>query len=162
MTDKPMPTTVDPKLLDLLVCPLTKGPLRYDRERQELISEQAGLAYPIRDGIPIMLVDEARLTVTFDDGARFELPAELLRVESPSAEVKGHGPGQKTIVAGRRHVGIMDLEPVGNYAVRIMFDDLHNTGMYSWRYLYHLGKNQEKLWADYLAALEQRGLSRDP
>jgi DUF971 family protein len=102
------------------------------------------------------------LIVTFDDGARFELPAELLRVESPSAEVKGHGPGQKTIVAGRRHVGIMDLEPVGNYAVRIMFDDLHNTGMYSWSYLYHLGRNREQLWADYLAALEQRGLSRDP
>ncbi|MGH6917528.1 MAG: gamma-butyrobetaine hydroxylase-like domain-containing protein [Geminicoccaceae bacterium] len=102
------------------------------------------------------------LTVAFDDGARFELPAELLRVESPSAEVKGHGPGQKTIVAGRRHVGIMDLEPVGNYAVRIMFDDLHNTGMYSWGYLYHLGQNRERLWADYLAALEQRGLSRDP
>jgi DUF971 family protein len=105
---------------------------------------------------------EKRLTVTFDDGARFELPAELLRVESPSAEVKGHGPGQKTIVAGRRHVGIMDLEPVGNYAVRIIFDDLHNTGMYSWRYLYHLGQNQERLWADYLTALEERGLSRDP
>jgi DUF971 family protein len=102
------------------------------------------------------------LIVTFDDGARFELPAELLRVESPSAEVKGHGPGQKTIVAGRRHVGIMDLEPVGNYAVRIMFDDLHSTGMYSWSYLYHLGQHRERLWADYLAALEQRGLSRDP
>ncbi len=105
---------------------------------------------------------EKLLIVSFDDGARFELPAELLRVESPSAEVKGHGPGQKTIVAGRRHVGIMDLEPVGNYAVRIMFDDLHNTGMYSWRYLYNLGRNRERLWADYLAALEQRGLSRDP
>jgi DUF971 family protein len=102
------------------------------------------------------------LTVTFDDGARFVLPAELLRVESPSAEVQGHGPSQKTIIAGRRHVGIMELEPVGNYAVRIRFDDLHDTGMYSWRYLYHLGKNQEKLWADYLKALEQRGLSRDP
>jgi DUF971 family protein len=109
-------------------------------------------------------VDRAakRLTVTFDDGARFVLPAELLRVESPSAEVQGHGPSQKTILAGRRHVGIMELEPVGNYAVRIRFDDLHDTGMYSWRYLYHLGKNQEKLWADYLEALDQRGLSRDP
>jgi DUF971 family protein len=105
---------------------------------------------------------ERHLSVTFDDGARFVLPAELLRVESPSAEVKGHGPGQKTIVAGRRHVGIMDLEPVGNYAVRIVFDDLHSTGMYSWDYLYHLGQNQERIWADYLAALEQHGLSRDP
>ncbi len=105
---------------------------------------------------------EKLLIVTFDDGARFELPAELLRVESPSAEVKGHGPGQKTIVAGRRHVGIMDLEPVGNYAVRILFDDLHDTGMYSWGYLYHLGQNRERIWADYLQALEQRSLSRDP
>jgi DUF971 family protein len=105
---------------------------------------------------------EKRLTVTFDNGERFTLPAELLRVESPSAEVQGHGPGQKTILAGRRHVGIMDLEPVGNYAVRIKFDDLHSTGMYSWRYLYHLGRNQERLWDDYLKALEQRGLSRDP
>ena len=105
---------------------------------------------------------EKRLTVAFDSGERFELPAELLRVESPSAEVQGHGPSQKTILAGRRHVGIMDLEPVGNYAVRIKFDDLHDTGMYSWRYLYHLGKNQDRLWSDYLKALEQRGLSRDP
>jgi DUF971 family protein len=105
---------------------------------------------------------EKRLTVTFDNGERFVLPAELLRVESPSAEVQGHGPSQKTIIAGRRHVGIMELEPVGNYAVRIRFDDLHDTGMYSWPYLYHLGKNQDKLWADYLEALEQRGLSRDP
>jgi DUF971 family protein len=105
---------------------------------------------------------ERRLAVAFDDGERFVLPAELLRVESPSAEVQGHGPGQKTIIAGRRHVGIMELEPVGNYAVRIVFDDLHSTGIYSWRYLYQLGKNQAKLWADYLKALEERGLSRDP
>ena len=105
---------------------------------------------------------EKRLTVTFDNGERFALPAEFLRVESPSAEVQGHGPGQKTIIAGRRHVGIMELEPVGNYAVRIKFDDLHSTGMYSWRYLYHLGRNQDRLWSEYLNALEQRGLSRDP
>ncbi|HYZ25339.1 MAG TPA: DUF971 domain-containing protein [Geminicoccaceae bacterium] len=105
---------------------------------------------------------EKTLRVTFDDGATFTLPAEFLRVESPSAEVQGHGPGQKTIIAGRRHVGIMDLEPVGNYAVRIMFDDLHSTGMYSWRYLHYLGRNQERLWAAYLQALEEQGLSRDP
>jgi len=105
---------------------------------------------------------EKRLDVTFDNGARFSFPAEFLRVESPSAEVQGHGPGQKTIVSGRRHVGIMELEPVGNYAVRIKFDDLHSTGMYSWRYLYHLGQNQERLWQEYLQALEARGLSRDP
>jgi DUF971 family protein len=123
------------------------------------IDEAAGAPWPTE-----LRVDrvEKRLTVTFDTGERFELPAELLRVESPSAEVQGHGPSQKTIVAGRRHVGIMELEPVGNYAVRIRFDDLHDTGMYSWRYLYHLGKQRERLWADYLKALEERGLSRDP
>jgi DUF971 family protein len=105
---------------------------------------------------------EKMLEVDFDDGAKFRFPAELLRVESPSAEVMGHGPGQKTIVAGRRHVGIIAVEPVGNYAIRIKFDDLHDTGLYSWRYLYELGLNQDKVWADYLAALDARGLSRDP
>jgi len=105
---------------------------------------------------------EKWLRVTFDNGEAFTLPAELLRVESPSAEVQGHGPGQKTILAGRRHVSILDLEPVGNYAVRIRFDDLHETGMYSWRYLHYLGRNQERLWQDYLKALDERGLSRDP
>ena len=79
------------------------------------------------------------LDVTFDDGARFALPAELLRVESPSAEVQGHNPDQKQIVAGRRHVGIIAIEVVGNYAVRLTFDDLHDTGIYSWEYLYKLG-----------------------
>jgi DUF971 family protein len=109
-------------------------------------------------------VDRAarRLIVVFDSAERFDLPAELLRVESPSAEVQGHGPSQKTIVAGRRHVGIMEVEPVGNYAVRIVFDDLHDTGIFSWGYLHHLGHDQDRLWADYLKALEQRGLSRDP
>ena len=82
---------------------------------------------------------EKLLEVTFDDGSRFRLPAEYLRVESPSAEVQGHGPGQKTLVHGRAHVGIINLEPVGNYAVRISFDDLHDTGIYSWSYLYQLG-----------------------
>ena len=105
---------------------------------------------------------EKMLEVDFDDGARFRYPAELLRVESPSAEVMGHGPGQKTIVAGRRHVGILALEPVGNYAIRIKFDDLHDTGIYSWRYLYELGRDQEKIWAEYLKALSGKGLSRDP
>ncbi|HUA52029.1 MAG TPA: DUF971 domain-containing protein [Candidatus Sulfotelmatobacter sp.] len=105
---------------------------------------------------------EKRLEVDFDDGSRFVLPAEYLRVESPSAEVQGHGPGQKTLVAGRRHVGILALEPVGNYAVRIRFDDLHDTGIYSWQYLYELGQEQATRWAAYEAALAERGLSRDP
>lgn len=105
---------------------------------------------------------EKRLEVDFDDGRRFSFPAEFLRVESPSAEVRGHGPGQRTLVVGRRHVGIMRLEPVGNYAVRIVFNDLHDTGIYSWRYLYELGENRDLLWQAYLAAVEARGLSRDP
>jgi DUF971 family protein len=105
---------------------------------------------------------EKVLEIEFDDGSLFVLPAELLRVESPSAEVMGHGPSQKQIVAGRRDVGIMALEPVGNYAVRIKFDDLHDTGIYSWQYLRHLGENREQIWRYYLAALEAKGLSRDP
>jgi len=105
---------------------------------------------------------EKRLEVDFDDGSRFVLPAEYLRVESPSAEVQGHGPGEKTIIAERRHVGILALDPVGNYAVRIRFDDLHDTGIYSWQYLYELGQEQASRWATYLAELEKRGLSRDP
>ena len=105
---------------------------------------------------------EKRLEITFDDGKSFSLPAELLRVESPSAEVMGHGPGQKTIVPGRRHVGIMEVRPEGNYAIRLIFDDLHETGIYSWRYLRELGERQDEIWQRYLEALEARGLSRDP
>jgi DUF971 family protein len=105
---------------------------------------------------------EKRLEVAFDDGSHFSLPAEYLRVESPSAEVQGHGPGQKTLVHGRAHVGIMELEPVGNYAVRIKFDDLHDTGIYSWNYLYQLGLEHEKRWREYLGALSANGLSREP
>lgn len=105
---------------------------------------------------------EKQLEIAFDDGKRFSLPAELLRVESPSAEVQGHGASQKQIVAGRRHVGILALEPVGNYAIRIRFDDLHDTGIFSWQYLHELGENQERIWAEYLANLETRGLSREP
>jgi DUF971 family protein len=105
---------------------------------------------------------EKRLDVTFDDGRQFSLPAEYLRVESPSAEVQGHGPGEKTIIAGRAHVGIIELEPVGNYAVRIKFDDLHDTGIFSWDYLYQLGVEFDKRWQTYLVALANRGLSREP
>lgn len=106
--------------------------------------------------------EEKIVEIDFDDGRRFSLPAEFLRVESPSAEVQGHGPGQKKIVAGRRHVGIMDLEQVGNYAVRLTFDDLHDTGIYSWDYLYELGMTQDARWRDYLAQLDATGQSRDP
>ena len=106
--------------------------------------------------------EEKALEIDFEDGKSFRLPAELLRVESPSAEVQGHGPSQKTLVAGRRHVGIMAVEPVGNYAIRIKFDDMHDTGIYSWDTLYDYGQRQEEMWQDYLKAIEAESLSRDP
>ena len=83
-------------------------------------------------------------------------------MESPSAEVQGHNPSQKQLIAGRRHVGIMSLEPVGNYAIRLNFDDLHDTGLFSWSYLYNLGMTQDEVWESYLANLDKAGLSRDP
>jgi len=116
-----------------------------------------------RRPVEIRLKQEERvLEVDFDDGKSFSLPAELLRVESPSAEVQGHSPSQKKLVAGRRHVGILGVEPVGNYAVCIKFDDLHDTGIYSWDTLYNFGENQDVLWRGYLDALSAKGLSREP
>jgi DUF971 family protein len=107
-------------------------------------------------------VDPARttLTISFDDGERFALSAEYLRVESPSAEVQGHGASQKQIVAGKRHVKIEALEPVGNYAVRIRFDDGHDTGLFSWEYLRELGSGYETKWQTYLGNLRSRHESR--
>ena len=101
------------------------------------------------------------LELSFDDGSHCQLPAEFLRVYSPSAEVRGHGPGQETLQTGKRNVEITDLEPVGNYAVQPTFSDGHNTGIYSWDWLYHLGANHEELWADYLERLEKADASRD-
>ena len=115
--------------------------------------------------LPIEIRSQSKekvLEVDFNDGAKFKLPAELLRVESPSAEVQGHGPGQKTIVAGRRHVGIMNIEQIGNYGIKIVFDDLHDTGIFSWDTLYDFGERQEDIWSNYLNDLEENGLSRDP
>ena len=103
-----------------------------------------------------------RLEITFDDGARFELPCEYLRVYSPSAEVRGHGPGQETLQPGKREVTIEDVEAVGHYAIRPKFSDGHDTGIYSWDYLYDLGARQEELWQRYLERLEAAGASRDP
>ena len=105
---------------------------------------------------------EKVLEVEFDDGPPVTLPAELLRVESPSAEVQGHGPSQKKLVAGRSQVGMLAIEPVGNYAIRISFDDLHDTGIYTWSYLYDMGANLDATWKGYIDALEAAGLSRDP
>ncbi len=101
------------------------------------------------------------LEVTFDDGARFALPCEYLRVYSPSAEVQGHSPDQRVLQVGKEDVNIERIEPVGNYAVLLHFDDGHNTGIYSWDLLHNLGANHEALWADYLERLEKAGASRD-
>ena len=95
---------------------------------------------------------KTQLTVEYDTGERFVLPAEYLRVESPSAEVQGHGAGQKQTVTGKEHVTVERLEPVGNYAVRIVFDDGHDTGLFSWDYLHELGREQRAKWAAYLKA----------
>ncbi len=100
------------------------------------------------------------LEISFDDGSRFSLPCEYLRVYSPSAEVRGHGPGQEVLQIGKESVNITAIEPVGSYAVCLHFDDGHNTGIYSWDWLYHLGQEQGKLWAEYLARLEQAGHQR--
>jgi len=102
------------------------------------------------------------LEIAFDDGSRYSLPCEYLRVFSPSAEVRGHGPGQEVLQVGKRDVEIKEIEPVGNYAVKLGFSDGHDTGLYSWEYLHELGEKQESSWKSYLARLEQAGASRDP
>ncbi|MBT9494529.1 MAG: DUF971 domain-containing protein [Paucibacter sp.] len=101
------------------------------------------------------------LEVAFSDGARFRIPFELMRVYSPSAEVKGHGAGQETLQTGKREVLITGLEPVGHYAVQPQFSDGHNTGLYSWDYLYELGANEARMWQDYEARLAAAGADRD-
>ena len=105
--------------------------------------------------------DRQRLVVTFNDGASFDLSAELLRVLSPSAEVQGHGPGQKVTVPGKRNVAIISVAPTGNYAVRIGFDDFHDTGIYTWSYLRELGEKGTDLFADNERALADKGMSRE-
>jgi DUF971 family protein len=105
--------------------------------------------------------DRRLLTVTFPDHQPLELPAEFLRVASPSAEVQGHSPEQRVTVPGKRNVAILKIEPVGNYAVRITFDDFHDTGIFTWNYLHTLGHEQEARWNAYLAELAEKGLSRD-
>ncbi|BEV72038.1 DUF971 domain-containing protein [Paludibacterium sp. THUN1379] len=101
------------------------------------------------------------LEISFDDGKRFELPSEYLRVYSPSAEVRGHGVGQEVLQTGKRHVAITAVEPVGQYAVKLVFDDGHDSGLYSWDYLYELGQGQADNWQAYLDRLEAAGASRD-
>ncbi len=106
--------------------------------------------------------DRKTLSVTFESGESFSLPAEYLRVKSPSAEVQGHSPDERKTVPGKRNVAILDVLQVGSYAVRLMFDDMHSTGIFSWDYLQELGRNYADYWQDYLDELAAKGLTRDP
>jgi DUF971 family protein len=106
--------------------------------------------------------DRKVLTVSFDGGERYALDAEYLRVQSPSAEVQGHSPDERKTLGGKRDVGILEVHPIGNYAVRLVFDDLHSTGIYSWDYFLELGRERSRKWQDYLDELAAKGLSRDP
>ena len=116
-----------------------------------------------RTAIEIRLRKTSRLlAISFSDGSAFELPFEYLRVYSPSAEVKGHGPGQETLQTGKENVAVTAIEPVGHYAVRLVFDDGHNTGLYTWKYLYELGAEQAERWQAYLDRLSAAGYPRRP
>lgn len=106
--------------------------------------------------------DRKTLTVTFEGGDSFDLAAEYLRVKSPSAEVQGHSPDERKTVPGKKTVGIMEVLPIGNYAVRLVFDDMHSTGIFGWDYLLELGRNHAKYWQDYLDELAAKNLSREP
>ena len=103
-----------------------------------------------------------QLEIAFDDGARYHLPFEFLRVHSPSAEVRGHGRGQETLQVGKQNVNLLNVEPVGSYALKLIFDDGHDSGLYDWEYLHDLGQNQDALWQNYLKQLEAAGESREP
>lgn len=123
----------------------------------------AGLHKDIPAPTGIVVHQKSRvLEIAFEDGASFRLPFEYLRVYSPSAEVRGHGPGQEVLQVGKRLVDVTTVEPVGNYAIQPHFSDGHNTGIYSWDYLYHLGQSQDELWQKYLDQLAAAGASRQP
>jgi DUF971 family protein len=121
------------------------------------VQEQENMSHPTE--INLHRVSKV-LELTFDDGSNFKLPAEYLRAFSPSAEVMGHGPGQRKVPLGKEKVNIDQIEPVGNYAVVLHFDDEHNTGIYSWETLYNLGKHYDALWQQYLGELEEAGYKR--
>lgn len=106
--------------------------------------------------------DKKSLSIAFDDGTAFDLPAEYLRVTSPSAEVQGHSPAQRKTVPGKRNVQIISVLPVGNYAVRLVFDDMHDTGIFGWNYLFELGTERSTRWQAYLDELSAKGLAREP
>jgi len=105
--------------------------------------------------------DKKMLTVAFEGGERFALPAEYLRVKSPSAEVQGHSPDERKTVPGKRNVMILEVQPVGNYAIRLVFDDMHSTGIFSWDYLLELSQSQPRYWQEYLDELAAKGMTRD-
>jgi DUF971 family protein len=123
-----------------------------------LSAQNTAPAWPVEIRLP---KDRRTLHVSFDDGTAFSLPAELLRVTSPSAEVQGHSEAQRKTVGGKRNVSILSVDAVGNYAVRLSFDDMHTTGIYSWTFLHDLGVNAEKRFQDYLDDLKAKGLDRD-
>lgn len=102
------------------------------------------------------------LEIAFDDGARYRFPYEFLRVHSPSAEVRGHGPGQEALQTGKKDVALLNVQPSGSYAIKLTFDDGHDSGLYTWEYLHGLGKHQDALWQDYLRRLADAGASREP
>ena len=130
---------------------------------QQAVEPHAATAAPERWPTEIRLSGDKRtLNVAFEDGGRFALPAEYLRVSSPSAEVQGHSPSERKVIGAKRDVAILKVEPIGNYAVKLTFDDMHDTGLYGWGYLYDLGREYRNRWATYLSELEERGLSRDP
>jgi DUF971 family protein len=117
---------------------------------------------PLRHATALELhTSSCTLEVSFDDGSRYTLPYELLRVYSPSAEVRGHGPGQETLQIGKRTIQLNEIEPVGNYGLRPVFSDGHDSGIYTWDYLHWLGANREALWEDYLQRLEKAGYTRE-
>ena len=130
-----------------------------------IMTGSASNAFPTNKVWPRELVyrrADKVLHVRFDDGTGFDLPAEYLRTQSPSAEVQGHSEAQRKTVGGKRNVSIAGTEPVGNYAVRLLFDDGHSTGIFSWSYLHELGREREKRWGEYLRELAAKGLRRDP
>lgn len=141
-------------------------PLGYDRDCVEPALAPSWQSPPMANPQPTEIVlhqGSKVLEVTFSDGKMFRLPCEFLRVHSPSAEVRGHGPGQEVLQTGKQDVNITAIEPVGAYGVRLVFTDGHDTGLYSWEYLHHLGVNHSKLWQDYLERLQKAGASRaDP
>ena len=123
----------------------------------------AGLNKSVPQPTEIKLHQQSRiLEIAFADGASFRLPCEFLRVYSPSAEVRGHGPGQQVLQVGKKEVGITRIEPVGSYAVQLTFSDGHDTGIYSWDLLYDYGRNQSEMWRHYLKRIEEAGASREP